>query len=105
VFPLVAARMELILIAGVLVVVPFSSVLTAETELMAVTYFPGNVLLRTRQPEDTRHPTGKCKLLKNHSKNKDRGVQDEAEVAPCGATSRVALLAGLAYWTSFNTAC
>ena len=32
-------------------------------------------------------------------------MKDEAEVEPCGATSRVALLAGLTYWTSFNTAC
>jgi hypothetical protein len=37
VFPLVAARMELILIAGVLVVVPLISELTAETELMTFT--------------------------------------------------------------------
>ena len=36
-FPLVAARMELILIEGVLVVVPFISELTAETELMTFT--------------------------------------------------------------------
>jgi hypothetical protein len=34
VFPLVAARMELILIEGVLVVVPFTNELTADTELM-----------------------------------------------------------------------
>ena len=47
-FPLVAARMELILIEGVLVVVPFISELTAETELMTFTWLFRESLSRTR---------------------------------------------------------
>ena len=55
-FPLVAARMELILIEGVLVVVPFISVLTAETELMRFPGFSRGRLSRTHRPLDQHHP-------------------------------------------------
>jgi hypothetical protein len=64
VLPLVAARMELILIAGVLVVVPFISELTAETELMTLTWLSRGRVIAHAGPGSA-PSLGNLKLLQN----------------------------------------
>jgi len=50
--------MELILIEGVLVVVPFTNELTAETELMTFTWLSPEKVYRTRRALDPRRRRG-----------------------------------------------
>ena len=100
--PELAAKMELMLIAGVVGVVDDKSELTPETELIA------SLLCRRRHKmrasfqirSFTWNPKTWRQMFKYHL------IEREAEVEPCcGATSCITFHFACNYWTSFNTAC
>jgi hypothetical protein len=90
----------LILIAEFVVVVSATTVLTAETELMAFTCFfeSTSLWIKIVYPKNLR-------IGYKQIRKRLRLIEDEAEAAPCDASSGSALVVVLGYWTSFNTAC
>jgi hypothetical protein len=86
--PAVAARMELISIAGVVGVVDDKSELTAEVVLMASTYIPGRRHRVHAYPLDPVQETGELRVGGKPTEDalKIRLIEDEARVASRDAT-------------------